>query len=123
MFFLRDVIALFIKHLKDELEKRFQSSNINLTATDFHWVITVPAIWSASRKQMMREAAYQVNDLISYHTSLNIFSQIMFTNFTIVKLESSLFLDNFRSITCYSLSSHMIHMIFYTTILPVTCLC
>ena len=120
MFFLRDVIALFIKHLKDELEKHFQTSNINLTATDFHWVITVPAIWSASGKQIMREAAYQVNDLISYHTSLNIFSQIMFTNFTIVKLESSLFLDNFRSITCYMLSHHMI---FYTIILPVTCLC
>ena len=61
MFFLRDVIALFIKDLKDELEKCFQTSNINLTATDFHWVITVPAIWSASGKQMMREAAYQVN--------------------------------------------------------------
>ena len=61
MFFLRDVIALFIKYLKDELEMCFQMLNINLTATDFHWVITVPAIWTPSGKQMMREAAYQVN--------------------------------------------------------------
>ena len=60
MFFLRDVIALFIKYLKDELENCFQILNINLTATDFHWVITVPAIWTPSGKQMMREAAYQV---------------------------------------------------------------
>ena len=62
MFFLRDVIALFIKHLKDELLNCFQTMCTNLTATDFHWVITVPAIWSASGKQMMREAAYQVNN-------------------------------------------------------------
>ena len=60
MFFIRDVIALFIKYLKDELMKALQLSNVTLT--DFHWVITVPAIWSASGKQMMREAAYQVNN-------------------------------------------------------------
>ena len=74
-FFLRDVIALFIKCLKDEFENTLTMRNIDdqtdhtsdsdtdsvLTATDFHWVITVPAIWSASGKQMMREAAYQVN--------------------------------------------------------------
>ena len=64
MFFLRDVIALFIKFLKDELEKCFQMLNINFTATDFHWVITVPAIWSASGKQMTREAAYQVKYIV-----------------------------------------------------------
>ena len=62
MFFLRDVIALFIKHLKDELQSCFQTLCSDLKATDFHWVITVPAIWSASGKQMMREAAYQVNN-------------------------------------------------------------
>ena len=60
MFFIRDVIALFIKYLKDELMKALQLSNVPFT--DFHWVITVPAMWSASGKQMMREAAYQVND-------------------------------------------------------------
>ena len=89
LFFLRDVIALFLKYLKDEFENILQMSNIDdprynnpdsdvddptdntsdgdsdsvLKATDFHWVITVPAIWSASGKQMMREAAYQVNNL------------------------------------------------------------
>ena len=62
MFFLRDVIALFMKHLKDELQSCFQTLCTDFKATDFHWVITVPAIWSASGKQMMREAAYQVNN-------------------------------------------------------------
>ena len=37
--------------------------NIPVQATDFHWVITVPAIWNASGKQMMREAAYQVKSI------------------------------------------------------------
>ena len=32
-----------------------------LEATDFDWVITVPAIWKARGKQMMREAGYKVN--------------------------------------------------------------
>ena len=31
-----------------------------LQATDFHWVLTVPAIWKDRGKQMMKEAAYKV---------------------------------------------------------------
>ena len=30
-------------------------------AADFDWVITVPAIWDARGKRMMREAAYLVS--------------------------------------------------------------
>jgi hypothetical protein len=30
-----------------------------MKATDFHWVLTVPAIWKDRGKQMMREAAYK----------------------------------------------------------------
>jgi len=33
-------------------------------ATDFDWVITVPAIWRARGKQMMREAGYKVHNNI-----------------------------------------------------------
>ena len=29
-------------------------------ATDLNWVITVPAIWKARARRMMREAAYMV---------------------------------------------------------------
>ena len=63
MFFLRDVIALFLQYLKNEFERCFEMLNISVRATNFHWVITVPAIWNASGKQMMREAAYQVKTL------------------------------------------------------------
>ena len=93
MFFLIDVISLFIKYLKDELEQFLKVSSRSghsytsrgtdstkctvhvLTASDFDWVITVPAIWNQQAKQMMREAAYQVN------TSFHILSVCLFTFF------------------------------------------
>ena len=34
-----------------------------LKTTDFDWVITVPAIWDARGKRMMREAAYLVSTI------------------------------------------------------------
>ena len=36
----------------------------NFSLPDFEWVITVPAIWKARGKQMMREAAYLVRSLV-----------------------------------------------------------
>ena len=33
---------------------------LDYDATDFDWVITVPAIWKAKGKTMMREAGYKV---------------------------------------------------------------
>ena len=85
MFFLIDVIALFIKYLKDELEtflklnmRSYPDSGTDsttrkvLTASDFQWVITVPTIWSPAAKQMMREAAYKVN------TSFHVLSVCLF---------------------------------------------
>ena len=84
-YYLVDVIAQILKYLKNELiEKRLKrahcvtfersrppamdSTNVTghaehirpLEATDFDWVITVPAIWGARGKQMMREAGYKV---------------------------------------------------------------
>ena len=56
-----DVIAQILKYLKIELiEKHLQRGGHSLEATDFDWVITVPAIWRARGKQMMREAGYKV---------------------------------------------------------------
>ena len=57
-YYLIEVIAFIIKHLKekllgDQLRGQYKS-------TDFDWVITVPAIWKARAKRMMREAAYMV---------------------------------------------------------------
>ena len=59
-YFLVEVIAHILKHLKDELIEVVTASGLNVTATDFDWVITVPAIWKAKGKQMMREAGYKV---------------------------------------------------------------
>ena len=59
-YYLVEVIAHILKHLKDELIKKLNASGLKLEATDFDWVITVPAIWRARGKQMMREAGYKV---------------------------------------------------------------
>ncbi|XP_019860365.1 PREDICTED: heat shock 70 kDa protein 12A-like [Amphimedon queenslandica] len=55
-YYLIEVIAFILTHLKeklltDELKGNYKSS-------DFDWVITVPAIWKARARRMMREAAY-----------------------------------------------------------------
>ena len=61
-YYLVDVIAQILKYLKIELiGKHLQRAGLPLEATDFDWVITVPAIWGARGKQMMREAGYKVN--------------------------------------------------------------
>ena len=59
-YYLVEVIAHILKYLKDELIRQLNASDMHLEATDFDWVITVPAIWRARGKQMMREAGYKV---------------------------------------------------------------
>ena len=60
-YYIVDVIAQILKHLKIELiEKHLKRGGHPLEATDFDWVITVPAIWKSRGKQMMREAGYKV---------------------------------------------------------------
>ena len=58
-YYLIEVIAFILTHLKEkllanELNKVYKS-------TKFDWVITVPAIWKARARRMMREAAYMVS--------------------------------------------------------------
>lgn len=36
----------------------------NVAVEDVRWVVTVPAIWKQPAKQFMREAAYQVKDVL-----------------------------------------------------------
>ena len=64
-YYVMDVVAQILKYLKSELINHLQRSEHPLEATDFDWVITVPAIWGARGKQMMREAGYKVNLAIS----------------------------------------------------------
>ena len=59
-FYLRDVIAHALDFLKKKVLDSLSKRTPNVKASDLDWVITVPAIWNAQGKQMMREAGYQV---------------------------------------------------------------
>ena len=63
LYYLVEVIAFVLSHLKDELMKHLSTSGFEFSPMDFEWVITMPAIWKAGGKQMMREAAYLVRYL------------------------------------------------------------
>lgn len=43
--------------------RHLQRGGHSFAAEDFDWVITVPAIWKARGKQLMREAGYKVFSL------------------------------------------------------------
>ena len=58
-FYIVDVIAHILLWIKNELLKKTERGKA-MVATDFDWVLTVPAIWRARGKQMMREASYKV---------------------------------------------------------------
>ena len=56
-----DVIAHILHHLKYRLLTLLKDFGYNIKASDFDWVITVPAIWKSKGKRMMREAGYMVS--------------------------------------------------------------
>ena len=60
-FFLLDVIAHILHHLKNRLLMELRDHGTDLNASDFDWVITVPAFWKSKGKRMMREAGYMVS--------------------------------------------------------------
>ena len=49
-----------IKYLKGHLMETLEKRGTQIDNKDIHWVLTVPAIWTDSAKQFMREAAYKV---------------------------------------------------------------
>ena len=63
-FYAVEVIALVLKYLKEKLLNELTCAvHAPIKASNFQWVITVPAIWKSRGKQMMREAAYLVSEL------------------------------------------------------------
>ena len=61
-FFLADVIAHILHHLKCQLLREVKDFGYKeLKASDFDWVITVPAIWKSKGRKMMLEAGYMVS--------------------------------------------------------------
>ncbi|XP_019856531.1 PREDICTED: heat shock 70 kDa protein 12A-like [Amphimedon queenslandica] len=74
-FYLVEVIAFILQYLKDRLVDELSRSFVSLKTTDFDWVITVPAIWDARGKRMMREAAYMAG-LLTESKRINEFTPI-----------------------------------------------
>ena len=75
-WFLIEIIGYILQYLKDEFQKHLQRcepgvDGNRLKATDFEWVITVPAIWQPRGKGMMREAGNMVRNLQDLSTSVN----------------------------------------------------
>ena len=63
-YYLVDVISHILRFLKEEfLIRHLKKSGHSFSINDFDWVITVPAIWKARGKQLMREAGYKVSTL------------------------------------------------------------
>ena len=62
-YFMVEVIAFILRYLKQQLEKHLCLwwTPQPLRVKEFDWAITVPAIWKARGKRMMREAAYLVS--------------------------------------------------------------
>lgn len=55
-----DLFAHVIKYLKNHLLSDLDSKGITVNNKDIHWVLPVPALWTDSAKQFMREAANKV---------------------------------------------------------------
>ncbi|KAK3602816.1 hypothetical protein CHS0354_026367 [Potamilus streckersoni] len=51
------VFGMAIHYLKTHLLNTLEKQGTGLKADDIHWILTVPAIWTDSAKQFMREAA------------------------------------------------------------------
>lgn len=65
-YYLVEVIALMLNQIKTSLLDQLSRTTRKFKATDFNWVITVPAIWKGRGKQLMREAAYKVCIIVLY---------------------------------------------------------
>ncbi|KAL4230330.1 Heat shock 70 kDa protein 12A [Mactra antiquata] len=52
-----EVFGAVIKYFKDQLLDRLKRQGTEVENKDIHWVLTVPAIWTDSAKQFMRESA------------------------------------------------------------------
>ena len=65
-YFLIEVIVFILKHLKDLLLALLRDGVRQMKSTHFDWVITVPGIWKAKAKRMMREKAYTVHSVFIF---------------------------------------------------------
>ena len=59
-----EVISTAMKFLKDTLMKLLQDEDNQVQDSQVRWVVTVPAIWQAPARQLMREAGYMVSCML-----------------------------------------------------------
>ena len=62
-YYLIEVIAIILKKIKEKLTHFFKNREGDHKIEEFHWVLTVPALWGLRARNMMREAAYLVSTL------------------------------------------------------------
>lgn len=55
-----DMFAYVIRYLKNHLLSALYTKGTTVNNKDIHWVLPVPALWTGSAKQFMREAANKV---------------------------------------------------------------
>uniref|UniRef100_K1PYU8 Heat shock 70 kDa protein 12B n=1 Tax=Magallana gigas TaxID=29159 RepID=K1PYU8_MAGGI len=61
-----DLFAHVIRYLKNHLLSALDAKGATIKNKDIHWVLPVPALWTGSAKQFMREAANKYNDGTSF---------------------------------------------------------
>jgi len=60
------VLAHALRHFSQQAVREIsEQSATPLSNDDIRWVVTVPAIWTAAAKQLMRQAAYDVSVCVS----------------------------------------------------------
>lgn len=57
------VFSTCIRYLRQHMTDSWSSRLLDIQEDEIQWVLTVPAIWTDSAKQFMREAAFRVNIL------------------------------------------------------------
>ena len=66
-YYLIEVIAIILRKIKEKLGDFFKNRQGDHKIEDFHWALTIPALWGLRAREMMREAGYLVSRL---HTVL-----------------------------------------------------
>jgi len=60
-----ELFALALRYFKEHALKELSAQSATIIVNeDVRWVITVPAIWRAPAKQLMRQAAYEVLQIL-----------------------------------------------------------
>ncbi len=65
-YYVIEVIALILKNVRQKLVTYFAKRGNKYSIEQFHWVLTIPALWGERARDMMREAAYLVSCICKY---------------------------------------------------------